>query len=59
MVEFLKSIGNWFIGRGEKWEHLEQDVKDHINAQTRKAFYIGVACGVIVTLSVIIVPRFL
>jgi hypothetical protein len=48
MINFLKSIGNWLIGSADKLEALDADIRAQINAQTRRAFVYGAACGVIV-----------
>jgi hypothetical protein len=50
MINFLKSIGTWFIGNADKLEALDQEVRSQINAQTRRAFVYGAVCGVMVSI---------
>jgi hypothetical protein len=52
MINFLKSIGNWLIGSADKLEALDADIRAQINAQTRRAFVYGAACGVMVSIIV-------
>jgi hypothetical protein len=47
MINFIKSIGTWLLGRADKLEALDQEVRSQINAQTRRAFIYGAACGVL------------
>lgn len=53
MVNFLKDVGNWFIGKSEKIEKLDAEVKAAINNQTKRAFGLGAALGVVLTVAII------
>lgn len=51
MTSFLKRIGNWFIGKSEKFEKLDAEVKAAVNTQTKRA--LGFVLGVVVTIAII------
>lgn len=52
MANFLKRIGQWFIGRSEKLEQLDAEIKTVITAQTTRAFTWGLGLGMLVMLIV-------
>lgn len=52
MINTLKNIGSWFLGSADKLDKLDDNIKAQINAQTRRAFYIGAACGLAVAVAV-------
>jgi hypothetical protein len=47
MINFIKSIGTWLLGRADKLEALDQEVRSQINAQTRRAFVYGCCVGIL------------
>ncbi|SEP04252.1 hypothetical protein [Propionispora vibrioides] len=49
MVNFLKKVANWFLGKAEEVEKLDDAIKVAVNQQTKRAFYIGATVGVTVT----------
>ena len=53
MVNFLKGVGNWFIGKSEEIEKLDAEVKAVVNKKTKRAFACGAVFGVVVTIAVI------
>lgn len=53
MVNFLKKAANWFLGKAEEVEKLDDAIKASVNQQTKRAFYIGAAVGVVATAAVI------
>ncbi len=53
MVNFLKKVANWFLGKAEEVEKLDDAIKVAVNQQTKRAFYIGAAVGVTVTTAVV------
>lgn len=53
MVNFLKHIGQWFLGKSEAIEKLDAEVKAVVNTQTKRAFAFGAALGVVVTIVII------
>lgn len=53
MVNFLKKAANWFLGKAEEVEKLDDALKSAVNQQTKRAFYIGAAIGVVVTTAVV------
>ena len=53
MINFLKSIGNWFLGKAEELDELDDEIKAVINVQTKWAFGFGVVVGIMLTLGVI------
>lgn len=50
MVNLLKHIGQWFIGKSEAVEKLDEEIKKAINVQTERAFGLGFGLGVIATI---------
>jgi hypothetical protein len=49
MVSFFKRIGQWFIGKSEEIEKLDEEIKSIINAQTERAFGFGFVLGIVLT----------
>ncbi len=53
MVNFLKKVANWFLGKAEEVEKLDDAIKVAVNQQTKRAFYIGAAVGVVVAVAAV------
>ncbi|CUH97832.1 hypothetical protein P22_3978 [Propionispora sp. 2/2-37] len=53
MADLLKRIGNWFLGKADMMEQLDENVKAAVNLQTKRALGIGFGLGVIVTVVVV------
>lgn len=49
MVNFLKKAGNWILGKADEIDKLDDVLKAAVNQQTKRAFYIGAAVGVVAT----------
>ncbi len=48
IVNGLKAIGVWFLGQADVLERVDDQIKEAINVQTKRAFLIGVAVGLLV-----------
>ncbi|WP_425058353.1 hypothetical protein SCACP_30000 [Sporomusa carbonis] len=48
IVNGLKAIGAWFLGQADVLERVDDQIKEAINVQTKRAFLIGVAVGLLV-----------
>lgn len=48
IVNGLKAIGAWFLGKADVLERVDDQIKEAINVQTKRAFLIGVAVGLLV-----------
>lgn len=57
MVNFLKKVANWSLGKAEEVEKLDDAIKVAVNQQTKRAFYIGAAVGVTVTTVIVRIIR--
>lgn len=53
MTDFLKRVGNWFIGKSEEIEKLDEEIKTVVTQQTKRAFGIGVGLGAIMVAIVV------
>lgn len=51
IVNSLKAIGTWFMGRADVLERVDDKIKEAINVQAKRAFLIGVAVGALVAVS--------
>lgn len=49
MINLLKRVGNWFIGKAEELDKLDGEIKAIINVQTKRAFGLGVIVGILLT----------
>lgn len=54
MVDTLKKIGNWFIGKSEEVEKLDEEIKVVVNQQTKRAFLLGFGVGIVVSIVVFV-----
>lgn len=50
-INGLKAIGAWFLGQADELERVDDKIKEAINAQTKRAFFIGVVVGLLVAAS--------
>lgn len=53
MSDLLKRIGNWFIGKADMVEQLDENVKAAVNLQTKRALGLGFVLGVVVAVAVV------
>lgn len=53
MVNLLKKVANWFLGRAEEVGKLDDAIKVAVNQQTKRVFYVGAAVGAAATAAVI------
>lgn len=50
-INGLKAIGAWFLGQADELERVDDKIKEAINAQTKRTFFIGVVVGLLVAAS--------
>lgn len=49
----MKKAGNWILGKADEIDELDDVLKAAVNQQTKRAFYIGAAVGVMATAAAI------
>jgi hypothetical protein len=53
MSEYLRDIAAWFLGEADKLDKLDTKIRAAITTQNRRAFYYGIAVGLILAVLIV------
>ena len=53
IVNGLKTVGDWFLGKADVLERVDDKIREAINIQTKRAFLIGITVGVLAAASIL------